>query len=255
MCHFQVNFNPLKFSKTIATIIFCFVVNSLFAQFNFTPPDSAAQTDTLNLWATEYYVHKMRSGGNIPFLTGSGDTLGYYGDTCDFCTACLEGTAFVLDSINQLVVLNYESVADTALINCRLCDKFKGSSLRVESWGSVRWKISSGYGEGVNGYRLVPYRTIAVDSTVISYGSIVYIPEADGTTITLSNGSTFEHDGYFFAGDTGGAIRRNHIDVFTGTDASHPFQFVHSNPRQTFSAFVINNSTTATYLQQLHSAE
>jgi 3D (Asp-Asp-Asp) domain-containing protein len=235
--------------------VLCLNLNSAFAQFNFAPPDSSNTTDTLTLWATEYYVHKMRSGGNIPFLKANGDTLGYYGDTCDFCTACLEGTAFVLDSTDQLVVLNYEAVADTALVNCRRCPKFKPSSLNVESWGRVRWKISSGYGEGVNGYLLVPYRTIAVDSTVIPYGSIVYIPEADGTTITLPNGTTIEHDGYFFAGDTGGAIRRNHIDVFTGTDASHPFQFVHSNARQTFTAFIIDNQEVKTNLTQLHMNE
>ena len=225
-------------------VVFIFVGSQLWSQdgsFSFSEPADSAIVDTLEMWATEYYVHQMESGGNIPFLNDNGDTLGYYGDTCDFCTACLEGTAFV-NSNQGRVVLNYSSVSEKPLINCRKCARFKNSKLRVESWGRVRWKISSGYGEGVEGYKLVPYRTIAVDSSTIAYGSIVYIPSAKGTEMVINDSVTITHDGYFFAGDTGGAIKNNHIDVFTGTDDSHPFTFVKSSAKQTFQVYVIQDS-------------
>jgi 3D (Asp-Asp-Asp) domain-containing protein len=219
--------------------------------FAFDVPTDSTSTDTLEMWATEYYVHQMRSNGNLPFLDANNDTLGYYGDTCDFCTACLEGTVFIADG-NGTIVLNYDTVAAKPLINCRKCARFKNSSLKVESWGRVRWKISTGYGEGVEGYKLVPYRTIAVDPTNIPYGTIVYIPQAKGVSIPVNDSVTLLHDGYFFAGDTGSAIKKNHIDVFTGTDDSHPFDFVKSNAKKTFELYLIQDEAIRASLLVLH---
>lgn len=215
-----------------------------------TPPDSIL-SDPVTLWATEYYVHITQSEGAIPYLSTQGDTLGYFSDTCDFCTACLEGTVFIEGETSGRVVLNYDSRADTSLINCRACPKFVASSLNVESWGSVRWKISEGFGEGVKGYKLVPYRTVAVDPNVIPYGTVLYIPDAVGVEYELGDES-YSHNGFFFAGDTGGAIKGNHIDVFTGIDDSHPFNFVQSNASKTFEAFIVNDEEIETQLRNLH---
>ncbi|MDX2359711.1 MAG: 3D domain-containing protein [Crocinitomicaceae bacterium] len=220
--------------------------------FNYTPPVSLDSLDELNLWATEYYVHRTTSQGTIPYLTDEGDTLGYFSDTCDFCTACLEGTVFIEDSILARVVLNYSSRSSEALVNCRTCDLYKNSTLRVESWGTVRWKLSSGFGEGVKNYALVPYRTIAVDPSVIPYGSVIFIPAAIGVEIPRNDGSSFTHDGYFFAGDTGGAIKKNHIDVFTGVDDSHPFEFVKSSHKYTYPTYLITDEEIIEQLTQLH---
>ena len=205
-----------------------------------------------DIWATEYYAHVTKNGGDIPCLTVDGDTLGLYSDSCNFCTACLEGTVILEDSTGKKHVLNYAGRADDALINCRTCSQFANSSLRVESWGSVRWKRSSNFGEGVKGFALVPYRTIAVDPRYIPYGTVLYIPEAKGALFTDSNGTTMIHDGYFFAGDTGGAIKEWHIDVFTGVDASHPFAFVKSTPKYVVKAYVINNELLIQEFLNLH---
>ncbi len=220
--------------------------------FNFDSPQNLESLEDISIWATEYYVHVTTSSGDIPYLTPEGDTLGYFSDTCDFCTACLEGTVFLEDSINGRVVLNYAARANESLVNCRKCALYNTSNLHVESWGSVRWKVSSGYGEGVQGYQLVPYRTIAVDPSVIPYGTILFIPDAVGSRILLPNGDSIEHDGYFFAGDTGGAIKGNHIDVFTGTDNSHPFAFVRSNSRHTYSAYIVIDSGVIRPIRNLH---
>ena len=68
------------------------------------------------------------------------------------------------------------------------------------------------YGYGVNGYKLVPFRSIAVDTRVIPIGSIIYMPAAKG--VILSSGEI--HDGYFLAVDVGDMINDQHIDIFTG---------------------------------------
>jgi len=242
----------MKLVLFLFTIFTC-ASSQLISQetFDFQKPTDSTSTDTLEIWATEYYVHQMESNGSIPFLSANNDTLGYYGDTCDFCTACLEGTAFISDGDSR-VVLNYDTVSTKPLINCRKCPRFKNSSLSVESWGRVRWKMSVGYGEGVHDYKLVPYRTIAVDQSKIPYGSIVYIPDADGVSIHINDSLTITHDGYFFAGDTGGAIKKNHIDVFTGTDDSHPFEFVKSNAKKTFDLYLILDDEIENNLLEQH---
>jgi len=241
--------------KSVWLLAFSFIfIDGAFAQFTDSllsapPKKSSVQHQ---LWATEYYVHITPEGGTIPFLAPNGDTLAFCNSTCDFCTACLEGTVFLLDSTGGHRVLNYDSRSSESQSNCRECPKYAKSKLNVESWGSVRWKLSSGFGEGVKGYRLVPYRTVAVDPTRIPYGTVLYIPAAKGIQIQLENGSTAEHDGYFFAGDTGGAIKGNHIDVFTGTDATHPFSFVHSSSSKTFPAFIVDHAEIVEYFEVLH---
>jgi len=71
-------------------------------------------------------------------------------------------------------------------------------------------------GDDVRGHAPIPYRTIAVDRSLIPIGSVVFIPSARGSTLHLPDGSVAYHDGFFIAGDTGGRIRGAHIDVFCG---------------------------------------
>lgn len=67
------------------------------------------------------------------------------------------------------------------------------------------------YGYGVNKIPLVPFRSVAVDPSVVPIGSKVYIPQAIGAV--LPNGEA--HDGYFMAVDIGDAIKNKRIDMFT----------------------------------------
>ena len=245
----------MKYKRVVQSIFLLFFASTVDAQvdsLNFTAPANLSELNKHSLWATEYYAHVTRSEGSIPYLTSKGDTLGYFSDICDFCTACLEGTVFIEDPEHDRIVLNYASRGETALINCRECSTFANSTLNVESWGSVRWKISSGFGEGVQGYKLVPYRTVAVDPNVIAYGSVLFIPDAVGSEISISDSTTFLHDGYFFAGDTGGAIKGNHIDVFTGVDDSHPFGFVKSSAKHAYDAYTVENEALIETLENLH---
>jgi 3D (Asp-Asp-Asp) domain-containing protein len=108
----------------------------------------------------------------------------------------------------------------------------------------------------VRNFALVPYRTIAVDPNVLPYGSVIYVPAARGAAMVLPTGETFSHDGYFFAGDTGGAIKRNHIDVFCGEMPSNCFpSFIGSSDNKRFRASIVTDAAIVSALQSLHEAQ
>jgi 3D (Asp-Asp-Asp) domain-containing protein len=66
------------------------------------------------------------------------------------------------------------------------------------------------------GCRVVAMRTVAVDKNLIPKGSILYIKETVG--LRMPDGRP--HDGYWYASDTGGAIKGQRIDLFTGSSAA-----------------------------------
>jgi 3D (Asp-Asp-Asp) domain-containing protein len=73
------------------------------------------------------------------------------------------------------------------------------------------------WGYGVNNIPLVPFRSIAVDTGVLSIGQKLFVPELEGVTMPGSApDGGFVHDGCVVAHDIGGAIDGNHIDFFAG---------------------------------------
>jgi 3D (Asp-Asp-Asp) domain-containing protein len=78
------------------------------------------------------------------------------------------------------------------------------------------------WGYGVQDKALVPFRSIAVDPSVIPYGSHLYIRELDGVTMPgdPSYGG-FVHDGCVSADDTGGDIIGMHVDFFAALEANY----------------------------------
>jgi 3D (Asp-Asp-Asp) domain-containing protein len=68
------------------------------------------------------------------------------------------------------------------------------------------------FGRGASGKPITPLRTVAVDSDVISLGTVLYVPEYHG----LRGPDGKPHDGCFIAQDRGLKIKGKHIDVFTG---------------------------------------
>jgi 3D (Asp-Asp-Asp) domain-containing protein len=87
--------------------------------------------------------------------------------------------------------------------------------------GDARWSASArlyhagGGGATGNdslGCRPVAMRTVAVDPRYIPRRSVLFIRETVG--MRLADGTL--HDGYWYASDTGGAIRGQKIDLYTG---------------------------------------
>lgn len=83
--------------------------------------------------------------------------------------------------------------------------------------GGWRYMIArdAPFGLGVDGYKLIPYRTLAVDPNVIKPGTVLYLPALDG--VRLPSGEV--HDGFLFAHDEGQGITGNRIDVFVGFES------------------------------------
>lgn len=78
------------------------------------------------------------------------------------------------------------------------------------------------WGIGVQNRPLEPYRSIAVDRTVIPYGTRLWVAELDGVVVPGEPPwGGFVHDGCVLAADTGGGIVGMHIDWFVGLRASY----------------------------------
>ena len=66
------------------------------------------------------------------------------------------------------------------------------------------------------GCRVVAMRTAAIDAALIPKHTILFIKETVG--LPMPDGGV--HDGYWYASDTGGAIKGKRIDLFTGMSAN-----------------------------------
>ena len=66
------------------------------------------------------------------------------------------------------------------------------------------------------GCRVVAMRTAAIDTRVIPRRTLLFIQETVG--LTMPDGRI--HDGYWYASDTGGSIKGQRIDLFTGSGSS-----------------------------------
>ena len=65
------------------------------------------------------------------------------------------------------------------------------------------------------GCKVSPMRTVAIDRALITRGAILFIKETVG--MLLPGGGV--HDGFWYASDTGGLIKGQRIDLFSGPHA------------------------------------
>ncbi|WP_421655194.1 3D domain-containing protein [Leptothermofonsia sp. ETS-13] len=207
----------------------------------------------LTLWATFYYVHQAQSiPYGLPLLDPTGNPLGPSLSRWDWCHAALQGTVLIHEGRGRSTTYNFAGRSPTPQVDCS--PFFSSLSWEaIAKVNRVRFQVATApYGYGTAGFNLVPYRTVAVDRTQIPLGSVLYIPQARGTTVTLPSGQRAIHDGYFFAADTGSAIHGNHIDVFIGTAERNPFSFITSRSNGIFQAFFIQDTDIAQALQAMH---
>jgi 3D (Asp-Asp-Asp) domain-containing protein len=222
--------------------------------FDFPQPADAAKEKSLKLWATYYYVYGAKAAGaGVPLLNKNGGELGPKLSVRDFCLAAIEGTVRVAGADGGGATYNFASRGGTSQCDCAPFASSLKPAVKA-ALGKTRWEVAKGpFGTGVQNMLLVPYRSIAVDKGHIPYGSVVYIPQARGQEVTLASGRVAKHDGYFYAADTGGAIKNNHIDVFSGVFTKNPFKnFVKSKETATFDAFLIKDAGVAAALAGLH---
>ncbi len=220
------------------------------------PPTLEASAKRI-LWATQYFVPAANAvADGEPLLDEAGEPLGPELSPRDWCNAAIEGTISVRTLDGQNKLYNFAGKAAAPQVNCQVV---LNSPNLTKAINFSRFTLAGGpFGDGVRNLFLVPFRTIAIDKRELNglkFESAIFVPLARGTEITLPSGAKAIHDGYFFAADTGGMIKDNHIDVFTGTltPANNPFaNFVKSSPQKTFDAFLINDPTITAALKKMH---
>ncbi|MCB9236043.1 MAG: hypothetical protein H6581_30630 [Bacteroidia bacterium] len=205
----------------------------------------------LQLWATWYYTPTLdHDSTGIPLLDLQEQPLGPKLDSCDWCHAAIEGTVYIRLG-EEIQVLNYAGRSQKLLNDCRECPDYAHYD-GFEKTGRVLWQRSEGFGLGVNNFKLVPFKSVAVDPAVIPYGSVLHIPDAEGVKYLDAAGDTLIHDGYFFAADAGSKIKGNHIDVYLGDQEENPFGFVKSRETGTFQAFWVKDEVKERELRAMH---
>lgn len=213
---------------------------SLVDDFDLPAPQTLK--DPMTLWATWYWTPSYTSRPGVPLLDVNEKPLGFTLPAEEFCHAAVQG-AVRIDGH----VFTFDDIGKRKLAPC---ERWRPDMPQAPY---VRFSPStSRFGEGVNGYDLVPYRTIAVDEEKIPIGTVLYIPAARGIPITLPDGRHLRHDGYFFAGDDGFGVDGLHIDVFSGVSDRNPFPWVGSRPWLTVRAYVVRDPSIIAHLTRLH---
>lgn len=217
-------------------------------KFNFEEAPVQELGEPLLLWATNYHLPQFIDGsGDVPLRDIEGKILGPKLSLQEWCKSALEGSIRIISKNRAPRTYNYDVSNDLFPNDCSPFYKF--------NLGKTKFKLANGpFGDGVRNFILRPYRTIATDPTVIPTGTVLYIPEARGAIIQVSKTETIIHDGYFFAGDMGGAIKSFHIDVFIGTsERSTFFPWITHNSEIPFKAFVVKDPHIIEQLTLVHS--
>lgn len=119
---------------------------------------------------------------------------------------------------------------------------FKDRVKKADGTLEIRWRIcgpEAPYGFGLGDIPLVPFRSVAVDPSVIPIGSKVYIPAAKGAV--LPSGEI--HDGVFKAVDIGDMIKDKKIDIFTSFgDQSKVFTDVGMETGQIVEVYLLHST-------------
>lgn len=224
--------------------------------FSFSAPDPATTKPHL-LWATHYFVYAASAAPDgIPFEDEAGNPISDRVSPRDWCLAAIEGTVQVTMN-GEPRTLNYGGTRTKSQVDCAaILNIDPANKPWIKKTGHSYFKAAVGtYGDGGGGYRLIPFRTIAVDRDVFPFGTIIYIASARGVKVTLPSGRVAEHDGYFYAADTGGAIKGNHIDVFCGTSKQNCFPgFITNDKNRPFAAMEVSDAAVKDILEAMHRA-
>jgi 3D (Asp-Asp-Asp) domain-containing protein len=221
------------------------------ARFDLSEP-SLVEAEPLQVWSTHYVLHDatevadghpLLAPGDVPYPEGEPIHL----TARDWCMSAMQGSARIKRLDGSVVTVTY-ATSEGVAVDC-------GPPLGNRRWrtqGRVRFSESRGpFGDGVSGFELVPYRTLATDPKVIPTGSAVYVPSARGTEVQLG-GRSVVHDGWFFAADVGGAVRDLHIDTFIGTESDTALPQVTNTAAKRVDAYIVDDPEVIEELARLH---
>ncbi len=233
----------------LASCCLAFAAGPLLAQtFGLPLPTSDQLGQKHLIWTTHYYAYTASTTTlGIPLRDAKGIDLGVVLSEKDWCLSGVEGTVIVSLSGGDQKTYNYSGAKGPVQAECaQFFDKPPPSW--VAGLNRTTYEVTQHkYGTGAKGLKLVPFRTLAVDPTVIPLRTVLFIPDAVGTALVLPDGTKATHDGYFFTGDTGGGIKGQQVDMFTGVERSRVFKKVagKSKPQRFSEARVVTSSSLA----------
>lgn len=222
------------------------------SEFDFPELNMNRVTKTMDLWATYYNLaqaDEVSSGTALRDIDGN--SLGVHLTHRAWCNAALQGTVHIMMLDGSRKTYGHAGKTTVSYVDC---SSYYSDSI-AEKIGKNKFILKDSlFGSGARG-SVVPFRSIAVDQTgdPIPYHSVVYIPDARGVTVTLPDGSSQVHDGYFYAIDTGSAIHNDHIDVYHGFANSTPFSFIKGSSSSTFKAYIVDDPWIKDVLGDAHS--
>jgi 3D (Asp-Asp-Asp) domain-containing protein len=128
----------------------------------------------------------------------------------------------VLTSLIALTVILSSGSALAATPNDAIADLISKVAAKVQpilaTFGLKATLYHSGHGMNARdslGCKVVAMRTAAVDGVDVPRHTLLFIKE----TVGLPMPGGRRHDGYWYASDVGGGIRKGRIDLFTGDGA------------------------------------
>jgi 3D (Asp-Asp-Asp) domain-containing protein len=133
--------------------------------------------------------------------------------------------------LSKLLTINFAGTKPDSQVNCAQVLSVNPSQKPwIVSTGKSYFALATGsWGDGVNGFRLVLFRSVAVDKATIPYDSVIFIPSLRGRRLQLLTGQSIVHDGFLFAADAGGAIKANHMDIFCGAIVKNCLPSIHKS--------------------------
>jgi len=241
----------------VSSCLFCCLTLHVHAQqvsdFSLPAPKTVG-SQKLQLWATWYHLFPAKEDKKgLPLRDTKNQPISLRIPAKEWCLGAMSGAINITAKNGQRKTYNYIDSKGPLQVDCR--KYVRNGKAWVAAIGHSRFKVSDGaYGDGFDKNVLIPYRTIAVDKRRIPLGSVLFVPSARGNKIILPNGKTAVHDGYFYVGDKGGgAVKQNHVDVFSGPIVANPFpSFIKHSPKETFSAFIIHDKKVLAKLFASH---
>lgn len=226
------------------------------AQWNLAAPASLNPADRHYVWSTHYNVHSAQvstAANAVPLRDRQGRRLGVALSPKDFCHAAMEGTVAITGN-GQTAVYNAAGVGSTASTDCTPFFPRSGARFKIAKQRFFKVGSEAPWGMGTAGYRLIPFRSIATDRAFFGAGTLLYLPRLRGMRFTNSDGTTIVHDGYVFAADVGGSIKRCHIDFFGGGQGEGRFFPFTSDKRhpKALEAYVVRDTAVIARLNAAH---
>lgn len=230
--------------------------------FDIPSPPADSSNKKIKLWSTNYHTHQPNPDKNgVPFRDKNGVAISDKVTKKGWCRGAEEG-AVKTTFKGKVVMLTHAGrlkKEPSYAVDCAAI--FNKPGLKYKK--IYHELTNTPYGFGQNDWFLVPYRTLAVQTSGegavlgLKLGDVIFIKELKGTPVYDSvTEKTYKHDGYLFVGDRGSEedIKGTHVDTFCGflADCMSSFTGSNDNYKAWFDAQIITDLAIKEKLKRMH---